>query len=76
MTAEYERAERLLRLALGSMFIAHAALKYFVFTLPGTAAFFGSLCVNFVNSASAPARSPESARSTPGSSPPPVSTAS
>ena len=30
-------------LALGSMFIAHAALKYFVFTLPGTAAFFGSL---------------------------------
>ena len=27
----------ILRLALGTMFIAHAALKYFVFTLPGTA---------------------------------------
>jgi putative oxidoreductase len=25
------------------MFIAHALLKYFVFTLPGTAQFFGSL---------------------------------
>ena len=33
----------LLRVALGSMFIAHAALKYFVFTLPGTAQFFQSL---------------------------------
>ena len=32
-----------LRLALGVMFIAHALLKYFVFTLPGTAQFFGSL---------------------------------
>ena len=32
-----------LRLALGTMFIAHAALKYFVFTLPGTAQFFRSL---------------------------------
>ncbi len=31
-----------LRLALGVMFIAHAALKIFVFTLPGTAAFFAS----------------------------------
>lgn len=38
-----EYGATLLRLALGSMFIAHAALKYFVFTLPGTAAFFGSL---------------------------------
>jgi putative oxidoreductase len=28
-----------LRLALGTMFIAHAGLKYFVFTLPGTAQF-------------------------------------
>ena len=31
-----------LRLALGVMFIAHAALKIFVFTLPGTAAFLAS----------------------------------
>jgi putative oxidoreductase len=29
-----------LRLTLGTMFIAHAALKYYVFTLPGTAQFF------------------------------------
>lgn len=33
----------LLRITLGAMFIAHALLKYFVFTLPGTAQFFGSL---------------------------------
>lgn len=33
----------LLRASLGTMFIAHAALKYFVFTLPGTAQFFQSL---------------------------------
>jgi putative oxidoreductase len=32
-----------LRLSLGTMFIAHALLKYFVFTLPGTAQFFASL---------------------------------
>jgi len=32
-----------LRLALGTMFIAHAGLKYYVFTLPGTAQFFQSL---------------------------------
>lgn len=36
-------AALLLRLGLGTMFIAHALLKYFVFTLPGTAQFFGSL---------------------------------
>jgi putative oxidoreductase len=36
-------ATLLLRLALGAMFIAHALSKYFVFTLPGTAQFFGSL---------------------------------
>ncbi len=29
-----------LRLALGAMFIAHALLKVFVFTLPGTVQFF------------------------------------
>jgi len=33
----------ILRLALGTMFVAHALLKYFVFTLPGTVAFFESL---------------------------------
>jgi putative oxidoreductase len=31
-----------LRLALGTMYIAHALLKVFVFTLAGTAAFFAS----------------------------------
>jgi putative oxidoreductase len=36
-------AALLLRLALGAMFIAHALLKYYVFTLPGTAQFFVSL---------------------------------
>ena len=30
----------LLRLSLGFMYLAHAALKFFVFTLPGTAQFF------------------------------------
>ena len=32
-----------LRLTLGTMFIAHALLKIFVFTVPGTVQFFGSL---------------------------------
>ena len=32
-----------LRLALGAMFIAHALLKVFVFTLPGTVQFFESI---------------------------------
>ncbi len=36
-------AALVLRVALGTMFVAHALLKYFVFTLPGTAAFFASL---------------------------------
>ena len=40
-TAPY--AALLLRVALGVMFIAHALLKYYVFTLPGTAQFFQSL---------------------------------
>lgn len=40
-TAPY--AAFVLRLSLGVMFIAHALLKYVVFTLPGTAQFFGSL---------------------------------
>ena len=38
-----ELAAALLRTGLGVMFIAHALLKYFVFTLPGTAQFFESL---------------------------------
>ncbi len=33
-------AALLLRVSLGAMFVAHALLKYFVFTLPGTAQFF------------------------------------
>lgn len=36
-------APTLLRLTLGVMFLAHAALKVFVFTVPGTVGFFGSL---------------------------------
>ena len=38
-----DHAALILRLALGTMFVAHALLKYFVFTLPGTAQYFGSL---------------------------------
>ncbi len=38
-----DHAALILRLALGSMFIAHALLKYLVFTLPGTAQYFDSL---------------------------------
>jgi putative oxidoreductase len=33
----------LLRVSLGALFIAHSLLKIFVFTLPGTVQFFGSL---------------------------------
>ncbi len=36
-------AALLLRASLGTMFIAHALLKYWVFTLPGTAQFFESI---------------------------------
>ena len=32
-----------LRVSLGVMFVAHALLKVFVFTVPGTVQFFGSL---------------------------------
>ncbi len=38
-----DTAAILLRTGLGIMFIAHALLKYFVFTLAGNAKFFGSL---------------------------------
>jgi len=40
-TAPY--AALVLRVALGVMFISHALLKYYVFTLPGTVQFFQSL---------------------------------
>ena len=40
-TAPY--AALVLRVALGVMFIAHALLKYYVFTLPGTVQFFESI---------------------------------
>ena len=40
-TAPY--AALVLRLSLGTMFVAHALLKLLVFTLPGTAQFFQSL---------------------------------
>jgi putative oxidoreductase len=40
-TAPY--AALLLRLALGTMFVAHALLKLLVFTMPGTIQFFQSL---------------------------------
>lgn len=33
----------LLRVALGAMFVAHALLKYFVFTIPGFEGFLGKL---------------------------------
>lgn len=38
-----ELGAAVLRTGLGAMFVAHALLKYFVFTLPGTAQFFVSL---------------------------------
>ncbi len=40
-TAGYGLA--LLRIALGVMFVAHAGLKYLVFTMPGFAGFLGSV---------------------------------
>lgn len=41
VTASY--GATLLRVSLGVMWIAHALLKWFVFTLPGTAYYFGSI---------------------------------
>jgi putative oxidoreductase len=38
-----EHGALVLRLTLGAMFISHALLKIFVFTVPGTVQFFGSL---------------------------------
>ena len=40
-TTDY--AALVLRLALGTMFLTHGLLKFFVFTLPGTAGFFASV---------------------------------
>ena len=42
-TRRIDLATGLLRTGLGAMFIAHALLKYYVFTLPGTAQYFASL---------------------------------
>jgi putative oxidoreductase len=43
-TRPADLAAFLLRVALGAMFLAHSViLKFFVFTLPGTAQFFGTL---------------------------------
>ena len=38
-----DNAALILRGALGTMFIAHAALKYFVFTMAGASGFFESV---------------------------------
>ena len=40
MNNRIDHAALLLRIGLGAMFVAHGLLKVFVFTLPGTAAFF------------------------------------
>src|SRR5206468_9545024 len=40
---KFQLGAGLLRTGLGAMFISHALLKYFVFTLPGNAQFFESL---------------------------------
>src|SRR6476659_6134619 len=42
-TRRIDVAAAVLRTTVGVMFVAHALLKYFVFTLPGTAQFFESL---------------------------------
>ena len=38
-----DHAALILRLALGTMFLIHGLLKFFVFTMPGTADFFASV---------------------------------
>ena len=42
-TSLNDLATTITRITLGIMFVAHAHLKYFTFTLPGTAQFFASL---------------------------------
>jgi putative oxidoreductase len=41
--SQTQTAALLLRVALGTMFLAHAGLKIFVFTVPGTVQFFESI---------------------------------
>ena len=41
--SQTQLAALLLRVALGTMFLAHAGLKVFVFTIPGTVQFFESI---------------------------------
>lgn len=43
MTPNSDYAALILRVASGSLFVAHGLLKVFVFTLPGTVGFFESL---------------------------------
>lgn len=43
VTSSNQYGTTLLRVSLGVMWIAHALLKWFVFTLPGTAQFFASV---------------------------------
>lgn len=43
VTSSNNYGTTLLRVSLGVMWIAHALLKWFVFTLPGTAQFFASV---------------------------------
>lgn len=43
MNDSFNLGVALLRVSLGTMWIAHALLKLVVFTLPGTAAFFASI---------------------------------
>jgi len=43
VTSSTQYGTTLLRVSLGVMWIAHALLKWFVFTLPGTAQFFTSV---------------------------------
>ncbi len=43
MNNESQYAATILRVAVGAMFLAHGLLKLLVFTLPGTAQFFGSV---------------------------------
>jgi putative oxidoreductase len=38
-----DHAALILRLSLGTMFLTHGLLKFFVFTMPGTAGFFASV---------------------------------
>jgi len=42
-TNQVQTAALLLRVSLGALFLAHAGLKLFVFTMPGTVQFFESI---------------------------------